>query len=201
MALNYPGPLEVRLFYTCDFPSNRGKRVHQTRLSFQASGTVSPGDLFADIDVLKRLGTTVDLQTSVTALVNLLKPLYNATYTTFDYAECWKYTAGTFESIFISSMTIAAAGTGGSGNLVAGQDIYTFRTFEGGIFKLSLQENIGNVSESVPYAGLDASNQALVDFFTADANSHYLARDTSYPLQFLRLHPGTNEALFKDRYR
>lgn len=195
MALNYPGPYQVRIFYTAQ------SRVHVHALNFQVDAiTPQVGDLFSDIYPMDKGGasaTTLDL--IVDDYVALIDNIYN-TGASIDFAECWAYEPESFEATFISSYTINAAGTNGAATEAASETIFTFRTQEGGSMRLSLLDTVVDPGVAQSYGDLAASYQAIVDFVLSSDNI-WLARDTSYPTSFIKMYPGTNEALFKKIYR
>jgi hypothetical protein len=193
---NYPGPYEVRLNYTVSASSV--VLSHQQRLNVRISGTPTPGEIFPNIDALRRDDTPVALDEEVDDWVALLQPLFS-NLTTFVNAELWKYEALSFESSFVGVYTIGLAGTSGTAQ-PAGQAIMTFRTNEGGIMKISLMECNIAPAVSVTYPNLSVAGKALADAVQF-GTSPWLARDTSYPFAFIALHPGQNEVLFKKRFR
>lgn len=200
MAVNYPGPYELRLNYRVGIDTEL-PLDHQLRLSLFTDIMPTPGDEFVDIDIVPRVIANRALSLVTDELVTLLQPFYTAAGTAFLNAELWAYVAGTFDASWISAYEINEVGTSVVVEQLAGQSIYTYRTIEGGLFKLTLMECNHYQSVSMVYPDLTADNQALVDFCVADDESWFLARDTSYPLLFLKLHPGQNEHLFKRRFR
>ena len=199
MAVNYPGPYEVRIFYTVDTTPG-GPRQHQCRFSCTLVGTPSPGDPFNTIDVFLSGGTSAALHTTTLAVVNVLEDLFNSTDATFDYAELWKYESGTFNADFVSSYTIGSAGTSASATVPCSESIFTFRSTNGGVAKLVLLDTVGAPNQPAAYADLNAINKAIVDYWMSATLSPVKARDNGTPFSFIRLFPGQNEALFKDRY-
>jgi len=135
------------------------------------------------------------------AWVALMAPLYKSD-ANFAYAELWKYTDGTFISNFVSAYDISDIGTSGNNTVLAGQEVYVFRTSEGGIMKVNLMETITNFSFKKTAANLTASQADLVAYVIDTAlGNYFMGRDTSYPFAFVAMYPGQNEAIFKKRYR
>lgn len=208
MTTNFPGPYEVRLFYSVNVTGAGGVLQHEQRLNVQCASDPSVGTAFSAITLVNGYGHNLDLQAVVDAWVAICKPLHNSGSATFDYAELWKYTPGTFLSSFVSSYTVGVGGTSGSSVVPASQSIYTFRSTEGGILKISLLDTVEAVN-ALPktYAGLSALEKAVADFVLDDVpvgytyGNFFLARDTSYPFGFNRLFNGQNEKVFKKRYR
>lgn len=197
MALNYPGPYEVRIAYTV--PIGGVTLSHTQRLNCTPDVEPSPGDLFSTIQIERRDAATVDLETAVEQWVDLLIPLMK-TDVTFQFAELWKYTALSFESEYVSVFDLSTAGTNGGITQAGGQMIWTFRTLEGGVMKINLMESVSPPALSRNYTAQSAAEKAVVDRITGVANT-WLARDTSMPFTHMQLHPGQNEVIWKKRFR
>jgi len=194
MALNYPGPYEVRLFMTTD------SLVHQMRLNVALSADPDIGETFDNILAYDRVATPRVLESQIDSLLAVLRPQFSAADTTFDYAELWKYEDLSFDAEYRGSHTIALAGTSGSSHEPASQLIFTFRTGEGGIMRVNCMEHASVNNARVPYASLGAVAKAIADEITDD-ESVWLARDTSFPKICIAGSFGQNEALFRRRFR
>lgn len=204
MAINYPGPYELRIGYT---PVSLGAPLiqHVQRLNVKLVEPAAQGALFSAYNFQDRAGVTINtLNTLVEAWLAVLAPLLNTT-TTIDFVELWKYpTPQSFDSIFWSSYApIIVAGSNPGAAVANGQAIWSFRTQEGGIMKVNLMEAVIASGNPVAYAGQTAQQKALVDFVLSGDGVNYvapfLARDTSYPFSALKLFPGQSEHLFKKR--
>lgn len=200
MTLNYPGPHQLRIYYTID-ASSMGAISHALQLNLECTMPVTPGDPFEDITVERRAAAAIDLDVHTDAFVVLLKALLDADDCTIDYAELWEYASLSFDATYISSYTIGVAGTATGTAFAAAQAIYAFRTTEGGSMSVHLMESNTAAGVSQGYASMNAANKAFVDSFTHVTDAVFLGRDTSFPVAFTRLHPGQNEALFKKRFR
>lgn len=200
MALNFPGPYEVRLFYTTS-PAGFTGIQHVAKYNIALDADPPVGEDFANINARMRNTGTIALDTWVDSWVALLLQLVSsAGGNTIDLAELWKYTPGTFDASYVASYSIALAGLSGAPPVPAGQAIQTYRTQEGGIMKLSFMETglVTAVRDAPPFTPVASENirQAVI----ADTNC-WLARDTSYPIAAIGNFVGQNEALFKRRYR
>jgi hypothetical protein len=138
--------------------------------------------------------------TASLAVINVVEDLYSSADATFDWVELWRYEAGTFNATYISTYAVGSAGTSGSATVPCSESIYTFRTTEGGIFKLVLLDTVGTPNVPAAYADLNAVNLAIVDYFKHATTSPARGRDGGKPFAFLKLFPGQNEALFKQRF-
>ncbi len=199
MALNFPGPYELRLAYTTNVSAV--PLVHTARYNLDLTAVASPGDVFANVNVLTRGGvSTPDLATAVEAWLALLAPRHN-TNSAFGALELWKYTPLTFEAIFISAYNpTVVLGTSATPVVIAGQETYTLRTVEGGIMRLVGIETIIGTNDRIPYPTTTASVDAIFDFVKSSVN-WILARDTSYPIAALNFLGGQNEKTFRQRFR
>jgi len=194
MTLNFPGPVEVRLFYTT------AEVTHEARYNCN-----SPTDLYvgmtADlVDIYDRDGIHGTLEATIDEWVDLIKVLYSNATATFDYAELWEYDGETHVGKYILTYPIGVAGTSGTATRFAQQDIFSFRTEEGGSMRIELLETFNALNTVLSYTGMTAAQQALVDFVIS-TSGWILARDTSYPVAFFHLLQGQNEAVFKRRFR
>lgn len=198
--LNYPGPYQLRLFYTCD-PASAGPMDHVLALNLALAAPPAPGTAFADINVTARVVADHPLATVTDELVGYLRDLASLDDTTFTHAELWVYEDLSFNADFVSTYNVNLAGTIVADAVAAAQDIYVFRTYEGNLMKVYAQELKSTPGPSITYPNLAQVTQDFVDFFIDDNHSFFLARDTSYPLAFLKLHPGSSESIFKARNR
>lgn len=201
MTLNFPGPYEIRLFYTTTVSS-----VALSHVAHYSLDLVTPpntGDAFTTIIPKTRAfpAGSLTLDQLITTFVDYMKVFYSSGGgNTIDRAELWKYTEGTFDGSFVSAKTLGVAGTSGSAVASAGQSIVTMRTGSGGIFKYSFMESV--ISAGVTDTGT-ISNTGLENM-VADleaGNPPWLGRDGSYPFVRIAHYPGQNEKLFKLRNR
>jgi hypothetical protein len=200
MAINYPGPYELRFFYSTDVTPG-GSRDHVMRLNLNLQSDPTPGAAFSTINAINAASSTNALDDVAGEMEALLAPLYSAADSTFDRWELWKYETDTFNAQYISALDAVTSPSGGSDANPAGQVIFTFRTSEGGVMKVVLMEPINTPGQSLGYASLASVNTDFIDYFLDSANGWFIGRDTSYPIVFLKFHPGQNEAIFKARYR
>lgn len=200
MATNFPGPYQLRLFYTSS-PGALPAVQHVMQFNVDCDEEPTPGDLFADIDIVRRVGVPVALETVTNALVSVLVDIMSDADEEIVYAEFWKYEPGTFEAEWISTMGIAEAGTFVGAALAAAVGIYTFRTQEGGVMHLYHLEGPDPGNNQQSYSGMSSGDKTFADHIIEDTTSFWLGRDTSYPIAFLRKSPGQHETTFKQRFR
>jgi len=148
------------------------------------------------------VGANLDADVAIDAWVNLIKAIFSsiAGATTIDYAELWKYDAGTFDANFISAYDIAVAGTSGSQEEVSGQCILVFRTSEGGIMKVVFMESVvaAGVPDTLPLANTNLD--AIADSLIA-GEQPWIGRDEGAPIALIAMYPGQSEAVFKRHFR
>jgi len=198
--LNFPGPFQLRVFYTVD-PAGGGAMDHVLALNLALASPPNPGTAFADINVTARIVADHPLSTVTDELVGYLRELSSLADCTFTHAELWVYEDLAFNAAFVSTYNVNLAGIVVADGEPAAQDIYVFRTYEGNLMKGYTQEFCSTPGPSITYPNLAQVTQDLVDYFIDDNHSFFLARDTSYPLAFLKLHPGSSESIFKRRNR
>jgi hypothetical protein len=195
MALNFPGPYGLRLFYTVD------SLAHKAEYNIDLVSSPDVGTPFDEIFAVSRGAGDYRLDNLVDDWIGVIDNLFSAADSTFDYVELWRYVPDSFETVYISTYSIGVAGASPSAHTGASQRVFTFRTTEGGIMRVMLLETpFGSIPGITPYGDLTGSNQALMDFVVSGANC-FLGRDTSYPIVPLRLLTGQNEKTFRQRYR
>lgn len=199
MAINFPGPYELRIFYTVAV-SGGLTLTHSQRLNVALTADPDPGTAFGLITVNRGGASTDTLETVLNEWIALVRTIYNTSNTSFTLAELWKYEAQSFEASFVSAQDISLGGSAAGGNVVTGQAIFTFRSAEGGVLKVNFMESILASGNKLQYAALSADGKAIVDYIIA-VDGPFLARDTSQPFAFIATYPGQNEALFKKRFR
>lgn len=197
MAINYPGPFEVRINYLTDeaVPVN----VHQVRLSCAMGTQGSPGSPFTAWFPYQKggaFGTSLNLV--VDAFVLEMKKHYTAACT-IQNAELWEYAPQTFDAVFRSAYAIAAVGTGSGTTRDAGQVIWTWRTAVGGVMKLDLRGSINasGVKVALPSTG----NIAAMNTYMLASTTPWIGRDGGIPISGLFFLPGQNERSYKKLYR
>lgn len=197
MAINYPGPFEVRIKYLTNEPAPVPN--HVLRLSCNCTLTGNPGDPFTSWFPVTKLGSNaINLSTKVDDLILEMKKHLN-TASTILVAELWEYTPGTFDAVFRSTKNIAVAGTSGTVTRDGSQAIWTYRTQNGGIFKFDLRGQINAVGAKIALPG--TGDVASMNTYLLAGTTPWLARDGSYPVAGLFFHPGQNERAFKKLYR
>lgn len=202
MAINYPGPYEIRIIYTVTISSIA--ITHVQRLNCDVAGTPDPGTPPDEVLITRRIASLDPADDMMDAVVDewitLIREIYNTTGTQFVRAELWKFDEESFDGVFVTSYDVGVGGNSASATQGASQTIYTFRTIEGGIMRLSFMETIHAPIAASPLSGLTGATGAIRDFIIGDTN-WVLARDTSYPFASMNWSPGQNEAVFKKRYR
>lgn len=204
MALNFPGPYDIRIKYL-PVVSGGAAIEHEQKLNVSLVEPAVQNDVFGNHNINDIDGaTTVDLASVVEDYLAKLMALFHTT-TNIVSVELWKYpVAQSSQSTFWGSYTpTVAAGTAGGATVPAGQDIFVFRTEEGNVMKLSPMEGTSSPGVPIAYASLDTPRTALVDYILDGDGLTYSApfvgRDTSFPKSFIKEYPGSNEHLWKQR--
>lgn len=200
MTSNFPGPYQIRYYYTVT-PTAHVALQHVLQWNCDITGTIPVGTNFNIIPCVRRQGADTMLDDVITSLNAVFRPMFNSVTTAISHAELWKFDAGTFDGSFVSTEDISLAATGAGTDVVWSEQIYTYRSQEGGVMKVHLMEGDNAPGGPLDYADMNAATQAFTDWWTDDATSYSLARDTSYPMAFMRMFPGQSEALFKRRSR
>lgn len=178
---------------------------HKSNLNVSLVEPAAQGDVFGNYDINDKDGpTVVSLATVVEDWLTIFNLLFDTTMT-IDSVELWKFiTPQSFDATFWSSYTpVANAGTSAGTGQAASQNIFSFRSQEGGNMKVEPIESLQVPGPPLAYAAMGANAQALVDYILGGDEVLYtapfLARDTSYPFSFNRQFPGQNEELWKKR--
>jgi len=193
MAINYPGPFELRINYVTNEVAAVNK--HQLRVSFQCTTTGSPGDPLTNWFPITKAGlSVVNLANQVNFLIAAIDDQF-AAQTTFVDAELWEYTPGTFDAIYRSVMALAVPGTSVSATQALSQSIWSFRSALGGIMKIDLRGTVHapGLRSTLPGTGAIA---VLSNYIIA-GTSPWWARDNSYAIAGLFFLPGQNEHAFQ----
>lgn len=193
MAINYPGPFEVRINYVTDEPAVIAS--HQLRMSCIMSIEANPGDPFSDWYPEQKGGSnTIPLDTHVSDLLNVVKPYHN-TAVAYVSAELWEYAPNSFDAVYRSAYSPSNEPTGVPATVPASQAVFTFRTQLGGIMKFTWMGVHISPNVSIPFGG--AGYPTAVATYILGNTAPWIGRDGSFPIAALAFHPGQNEALWK----
>lgn len=200
MAVNFPGPYQVRLFYTTSV--NAIPLQHVQQLNLGLSTTPAPGDGFDTVFPMLRGGVSSDdLETLTnTWAVGMQNLFSNVAGNTIDYAELWKYDAGTFDASFISTLAINLPGTRAAATAQSNQQMMVFRSTNGGVVKFNFMETVlgTGAKDTTPFS--DGTAESIRDDIEGGIFP-WIGRDNGWPFATIGLYPGQNEAIFKKRFR
>lgn len=200
MATNFPGPYEIRLFYTLSISTVTIQ--HEARYNLVLTTPPAPGTLFSAIDALDGNSVVRALDTWIDAWAALMQPLFSNTagVSSLDYCELWEYAPASFDATFISTYALGLPGTTAAAAVAAAQNMIVFRTSNGGVMKLNFMETVigPGAPDTLPF--LNAPLDAIADYVVA-GTSLWRGRDDGIPFACIALYPGTNEAIFKKRFR
>jgi len=194
---NYPGPWQIRIFYTTPF--NLVNYEHVLRCNVDVDTDPGPGSDFADYDLVSRAGLYYDADSWTDALAAAMQTFLNAVCS-IDYAELWKYDGISNNAAYQSSMTLGLNGTNGTAVAADSQAIMSFRSVNGGHGFMEVLHSSFSPGQKTGYTGAPSDVQDFMDLVT-DLQSPALARDGGYLFSPLNWLPGSSEKLFKDRFR
>jgi hypothetical protein len=198
MPANFPGPGELRIFYTVTVSGQVFAHVH--RLSFFPAGTSwVPGSAFGDLSVTRKDGSPTSLIVWTTTYLTHIR---NQLHTSVDitHMEAWLYEPNSFDSQFISAEPLGVNGANASPAQPASQTIVTLRTDQGGITKLDLRTTSRAPG---PAQGFPTSVAAINDWANYVAqpfnpsNRVVIGRDNGYAFVPVRYLPGQNEKAWR----
>ena len=136
MAVNFPGPYELRIFYTATISGEVYN--HTCRLSMLNVDYSGVGDDFDTIEVTARDASVQTLDVLTDNLIADVREFHSSEIT-YDRAELWEYEEGTFNAFFVSTYTVGVDGSAAASAVLDSQTILSFRTSAGGIAKLDLR--------------------------------------------------------------
>lgn len=198
MVANLPGPYQVEYEYVTS------GLTHKLAVNCIAIGSPAPGSIFADIQLQQRGGATDDALTLSGNLWAFIRPLL-PTATTVSACTLWRFTPGTFERTFIAAREAnLPAGSNATAFSAAAELVLSFRSANGGIMYIRVEEQ-GTNTATPGYQALianaaGAATQQLAAYVLSSAG-WIIARDDSFPVAPYRQLIGTNETIFKKRYR
>jgi hypothetical protein len=195
---NFPGPYELAFVYNVTVAGTTLSHVQS--ISCDITGDPAVGTTFPNIQIKRRGLADVALDNVVESWLDLLEPIYNDSNTSLVGVNLFKYQTDTFVKDFVSSYNGSFTPSATGAVNPAGQQTLTFRTQEGGRFRLTFLETSQTLRgiDASPLA--DSSMTAIVSFVIGTGN-WMLGRDTSYPVSFIRQLGGENESTFRRRYR
>jgi len=194
---NYPGPWQIRIFYTTPF--NLVNYEHVLAINVDVDTDPGAGSPFADYDLVSRAGLYYNAETFTDAVVLVMQEMLHSSCD-IDYAELWKYDGVSFNAAYQSSYPIAAAGVHTGAVVADAQSIMSFRSNAGGHAFIEVLHTSFAPGIKTGYAGAPTQAQAFMDLIT-ETQSPALGRDGGYLFSALNWLPGASEKLFKDRFR
>lgn len=194
MVLNLPGPYEIR------WQVSVGGLTHKHKLNVDVDGAVpAVGTASTLINLRGKDASAVNLAAWIDLLVSNMRGLYS-TNASIGAFELWRYPVGTTDALFIASDPSTSLGNAAGSYADAGYEIYTFRTAESNIAKLTLLETVTSSDVQEAFASLSTVKQQLVNFLLS-VDSPVLGADTSFLAGFMRASYGRNEAIWRKRHR
>lgn len=146
---NSLSPGFCKLYYTA------ATREHVMTIPVIPYGTVTPGE---EPQLTANDGTGIDLSDAMTNMANALKVRF-PTDASFNHAEYWDMPTPTSNPVWIYDVTLGIAGTATGSSTAGLQQVFTFRTDAGGLWRLYLMEPTGspNVENLPPFSGNNAT--------------------------------------------
>lgn len=194
---NYPGPWEMRIFYTCVAGGNTYS--HVSRHNLDVDTPPDAGSDLEDYDLISRQGLFYNGLSWANGLVGQMVAQLNEN-SSVDRVELWKYETGTYNAAFQTVQALNAAGTSVSDAVELSQTIWSFRTQNGGHAYFEILDSIHVPGIKQAREATAAGTQAVFDVIT-NLNSPMIGRDGGYCFAPLWWLPGTSEHSFKKKYR
>jgi hypothetical protein len=193
MGVNYPGTYEIEFEYVSD------ATTHKLRLNCELTSDPTLGDDFSTWSFATKGGGSVQGDTGIDAFLAVFRPLKHSDVDVIN-ATLWKYQVGTFAKDFKGVYDINLAGTSGLDARRAFENIFTFRSTNGGIMKIH-DLDCGEFDYlQRPYASGTTAQKNFVDYVLG-STAWMIARDDGYAYSFLKVSNGLNNALERRYYR
>lgn len=191
MAANTKGPYELRIPYVADDFIG-----HTLRLNLMVAGSTAPtpGTPAEDVLVVTR-SSSIPLPDAVDSFWDVARERLSTGTAASGY-ELWRIPTEGGDPIFITAGDLT--NINGNGGLLVknSQEVYTFRSANGGIGKITLMDVASNSETRAPIPSANTLGQ-----FAISADSFLLARDDGFFIAKMNLSSGQNEVSFKRRNR
>ena len=190
MTLNFPGPYQLRIFYTVSLSSL--VLEHMQSLNIALSPDPTPGDDFSTMQPVYPVGTTfTDLEDMLDTYIADMAACLGSASASINRVELWKYDPGTFDASFVGAKAYSQAGTSGSAGQAAAQSIVTMRTTLGGVFKYVIMESVIIPAVTDPGVIALAALEAIIASIES-GEYPFLGRDGGWPFSRIAHYPGQN---------
>lgn len=165
---------------------------HHMTVPINFDGTPVPG---VEPDLLLKDASSSGSVAAWDDLLQLIKVFFPSSVH-FGLAEIHAVDSDTGLDTFIYAWNAGVVGTAGGAQVVAGQNVFSFKTTAGSAFKLYLMESVEavNLRKLPPY--VDAPNSNLSDFIVGDSSPVY-GRGNAYPFVPVSIISKTNDKLRK----
>ena len=195
MAINLPGPYEVVYKYVTD------GLTHEAKVNCVALGDPGLGTPEASINFQTIGGTGAPMSDCISdfwAFYRMLLPVA----TVSAGAELWRYTPGTFQKQFVTAHIGSLLQGNAPAYVAARQDVFSFRTANGGIMKINILEtsNTSDLVTPLVANAIGSDSQKMAAYIISSAG-WLLARDDAFPIAPLNWSNGQNEAVWRKRKR
>jgi hypothetical protein len=166
-------------------------RTHRMTIPLRPTGSLVPG---VEPDVLLRDDSVVSFSEATDVLIAAFVSAYH-TSTAFGNVAFWSKPTADSDPVWIYQYNSGDMGESSTANTALLQSVYTFRTTNGGIYKLYLMEGVG-VANTVDIPPL-ASYRLTVGNAIVAWNGCVIGRDGGFPAVPIACTMKTNDALRK----
>lgn len=184
MAINALSPAFVKMRYSL------GTHQHTATFPTKFSGTPVPGD---EPDLLTHANNARLFSLCVASVSNVLTPLMGSTMT-IDFFDIWSQPTPADDPVWIYTFGADDDGTSAGPAITAQQQVFTFRTSLGGIYRLYLMEGAVTANLSLSYGAMGADSKSVADTVMEAAGWIY-GRDGGAPVVSLGYKTKYNDVL------
>lgn len=197
---SYPGPYLIEIEY---FVTISGRTLkHTSAINVVATGSPAPGSAATSVLLATGGGGTVSFSTAAADWWAVLRQMLH-TSVTANLATLYRVAPMSYEKTYISSVALLpATGSGATAPAAAREDTLTFRSGNGGILQVNVQE-VATVTDAVTplVPNVGGLPQQKVAAYVLSSASVLFARDGGSPVQAKNWANTQNETIYKKRFR
>ncbi len=187
--------------YTLEIPYVNQSISHSIEFNCDVLGTPSTGDDPGDVNLRSKDGEGRPLNDSANAIWGFIRGLLN-TGTLASTYNLWKRNPDNNDKLFISGGSLTAPnGVAATASTLAWYGIYTWRSGNGGILKVSVMEPWVSANSRSPLAVSVIPSVTAFNAWILGEDSVIMARDRSFPVAPMNESYGQNDKLFERRFR
>jgi hypothetical protein len=187
--------------YTLEIPYVNQSISHSIEFNCDVIGTPTTGDAPDTVTLRSKDGAGRPLDDSANAIWGFIRQLLN-TGTLASTYNLWKRNPDNNDKLFISGGSLSAPnGSVATASVLAWYAIYTWRSGNGGIAKVTVLEPWISANSRSPLASSVVLAVTAFNSWVLGDDNVIMARDRSFPVAPMSESYGQNDKLFERRFR